>query len=333
MVSISTVIDIKAAPESLKASRYDRDIAPLFTQAERDAFSRAYTYDGIVDGYFLSSDDEELLAEVGRAMVRIDYAGAVRHIYQVISAVTVVGVLDTPNPQMNGYTAFIPLDAMQDEMGMMLNGRVTELLIREKGASDTRIPGKSESAEVITAALKSELAKEGRTLPGELAVNTWEAYTQDFIAASAGDDISMRVMIIILFVLSFLGIANTMLLAILERTKEIGMMRAQGMTDGQLVFTYMAEAAMIGVFGSILGMILGCLLNYYMIKYGIDFTEMTEAMGGDVGYRINGIYRSAWNMPVVIFSGIAASVISALTAYLPTRKAVKMTITDSLRFD
>ncbi|GHT79160.1 hypothetical protein FACS1894130_07150 [Spirochaetia bacterium] len=124
-----------------------------------------------------------------------------------------------------------------------------------------------------------------------------------------------------------------MLLAILERTKEIGMMRAQGMTDGQLVFTYMLEAGMVGFFGSVLGVIIGCLINIPMVKYGIDYSQMMEAMGGNMGYRVNGIFRSAWNVPVIIGTGIIAVLLSSVTAFFPTRRALEMPITESLRFE
>ena len=124
-----------------------------------------------------------------------------------------------------------------------------------------------------------------------------------------------------------------MLLAILERTKEIGMMRAQGMTDAELVLTYMIEAGMVGFFGALLGVILGCLINIPMVKYGIDFSQMMGSMNGNIGYRVNGVFRSAWNIPVVAGCGIIAVVLSSVTAFLPTRRALKMPITESLRFE
>jgi ABC-type lipoprotein release transport system permease subunit len=212
---------------------------------------------------------------------------------------------------------------------MMLNGQVTELLIREKGAADSRIPGISEAPDAIAVALSARVIK----LPPELGLYSWKDYAQDYIAASAADDISTRIMTVILFILSFLGIANTMLLAILERTKEIGMMRAQGMTDGQLVFTMMAEASLIGFFGALLGILLGCLANIPMVNYGIDFSAMAKSMGGDIGYRISSSFRSSWNVPVIIGSGIVAMAVSACMAYLPTRRALKMPVTESLRFE
>jgi ABC-type lipoprotein release transport system permease subunit len=208
----------------------------------------------------------------------------------------------------------------------MLEGRVTELLIRAKDADDAKVPGKAEEPAAIKAALPS-------ALPLELDVFPWQAYVEDYLGASGGDNISTRIMIIILFILSFMGIANTMLLAILERTRETGMMRALGMTDGQLIVTYMMEAGMVGFFGSLIGILLGCLINIPMVKYGLDFTGMTESMGGDIGYRVTGIFRSAWNIPVIAGSGIIATILAACMAFFPTRRALKMPVTESLRFE
>jgi ABC-type lipoprotein release transport system permease subunit len=262
-------------------------------------------------------------------MVRIDYSGAIRHVNQLISAV-VVGTINAPNPQLNNNMAFIPLDVLQDDAGLMLDGHVTELIIRQKNAGDSRIPGPPESAPVIKTALEKEL---GFPLLPELDIFGWEGYAKDFIAAAAGDNWSTRIVAVILFILSFLGIANTMLLAILERTKEIGMMRAQGMTDGQLIFTLMIEAGMVGIIGSVIGILVGCLVNIPMVEYGVDFSGMTETMGGNIGYRVNGVFRSAWNVKVIIATGIVATILSAVMAFFPTRRALKMPVTESLRFE
>ncbi|MCL1837669.1 MAG: FtsX-like permease family protein, partial [Treponema sp.] len=115
-------------------------------------------------------------------------------------------------------------------------------------------------------------------------------------------------------------------------TREIGMMRAQGMTDKQMVMVYMLEAGFLGFIGAILGMIVGCLLNYPMVKYGLDFSDMADTLGGGIGFRTTGLFRSVWNVPVIIGSGLAATILSAFMALFPTRRALKMPITDSLRF-
>jgi ABC-type lipoprotein release transport system permease subunit len=247
----------------------------------------------------------------------------------------VVGVVNSPNPKTNNNTAWIPLDMLQDETGLMLGGRVTELLIRAKDADRARVPGKNERPGAIRAALLTGGAGPGGTaaLRRDLDIFSWEDYARDYLGASGGDNVTSRIMTIILFILSFMGIANTMLLAILERTREIGMMRALGMTEGQLTAVYMMEAGMVGLFGSLAGIFLGCLITIPMVKYGVDFTAMTESVGGDIGYRVTGIFRSAWNPPVIVGSGIIATVLAACMAFFPARRALKMPVTESLRFE
>jgi len=105
------------------------------------------------------------------------------------------------------------------------------------------------------------------------------------------------------------------------------------MTDSQMIMTYMLEAGFLGIIGSVLGIIFGCIVNYPMVKYGIDFSAMAEVLSDGIGFRTTAIFRSVWNIPLIIGSGIAASLIASFMAYLPTRKALKMTITDSLRFE
>jgi ABC-type lipoprotein release transport system permease subunit len=327
-LQLSTVIDIKAPPDSLRREKYELDLQPLLSQGERALFEKTYSFDDLLDAWMLNTDDDTLLAAVLAAMVRVDYSGAIRHVNQLIP-VTLAGMINAPDPKLNYNSAFIPLSTLQGDTGMMLHGEVTELIIRKKNAGDSALPGADESAAAITAAIEAEAGP----LPSELTVQDWRAYGKDALAAAEGDNWSTRIMIIILFILSFLGIANTMLLAILERTREIGMIRAQGMTDGQLVFTLMLEAGMAGLIGSAAGVLIGCLITIPMVDPGINFGGMTDAMGGNIGYRISSVFRSAWNPPVIIFTGIAATVLSALVAYFPASRAIKMSITDSMRFD
>jgi len=331
-VRVSTVIDMVAAPEAVGEERFEEDLLPSLDEAGRALALRSYEKDPVIGEYYLNTDDPEALAALLRAMTAADYSGAIRHVNQLIDA-TVVGIVNSPNPKTNGNVAFMPLDALQGETGLMLDGAVTELLIRASVASDTALPGKAERPETIRAALDTALAASGRAMPEGLSVRGWEAYAEDYLAAAAGDNISTRIMIVFLFVLSFIGIANTMLMAVLERTKEIGMMRALGMTDGQLLLSYAIEAGMIGLLGSLAGVALGCLINLPMVTYGVDFSAMSKEMGGDFGYRVAALFRSAWNPATIAITAVAATLLSALMALPPTLRALRMPVTESLRFE
>jgi len=332
-VRINAIIDIKAVPETIRADKWEGELFPALRNEDKPLVEAAYEYQDFISGYLLVEEDEKALNDVLAAMIRAGYSGAVRHVNQILDA-KVIGVINSPAPLPNGNTAYIPLDVLQDESGMMLEGAVTELVIREKNAPDSRLPGKSESAAVITAALERGLAKEGYVMPDELQVHTWEEYMQNYLGYEAIENTMPQVVAGLLLLLSFLGISNTILLAILERTKETGMMRAMGMTDRQMILVYMLEAGFLGFIGSVLGIILGCIINYPMVKYGIDFTAIADFMGGSgIGFRTTSSFRSIWNVPVIIGSGIIATIISSCMAFFPTHRALKMPITESLRFE
>ncbi len=331
-VRISTVIDVVAAPESIREERFKTDLLDRVGEAESALLRQAYIQDPLLGDFFLESTDPATLEALLAIMKKAGYSGAIRHVNQLIDAV-VVGVLNTPNPKLNGNIAFLPLDALQDERGMMLNGQVTELLIRAADANENALPGRLEKPEVISAALRRTLKEGGNTLPEGLAVYGWLDYAADYAAAAAGDNVSTRIMALFLFVLSFIGIANTMLMAVMERTKEIGMMRALGMTDGQLLLSYAFEAGLVGLIGSLIGIALGCLLNIPMVNTGIDFSAMSKEMGGDFGYRIASVFRSAWNLGTIIGTGVVATLVSALMALPPTLRALRLPVTETLRFE
>ncbi|MCL2600384.1 MAG: FtsX-like permease family protein [Treponema sp.] len=333
-VNVSARIDVPGVPERLGLARW-QELMDILGPGEQALMHGAYYYDEFIGAYLISDDvyfDDEMMALVLETMLRAEFSGALRHIHQLFSAV-VVGVVNSPDPAINGNVAFVPMDVMQGEEGMLLEGHVTELLIRHGNATPDRLPGRNESAAYIAAVLENGLAEMGMALPPGLAVFSWMDYSQDYLGyetlqRGAGNALSG-----LLLLLAFLGISNTILLAVLERTKEIGMMRAMGMTDGQMVQVYMLEAGFLGFFGAVLGIIVGCLINYPMVVHGIDVSAMGDALGGGVGFRVTTHYRSMWNIPVIIGSGVVATIVASLMAFIPTRRAVKMPITDSLRFE
>jgi ABC-type lipoprotein release transport system permease subunit len=96
---------------------------------------------------------------------------------------------------------------------------------------------------------------------------------------------------------------------------------------------YMLEAGLLGFFGSVLGIITGCAINYPMVAYGIDVSSMADSLGGGVGFRVASLFRSMWNIPVIMGSGIIATVLAACMAFFPIRRVLRMPITNSLRFE
>ena len=121
-----------------------------------------------------------------------------------------------------------------------------------------------------------------------------------------------------------------MLMAIYERVRELGMMRAMGMKDRAISLAFMFEAGGIGLIGSLIGIALGIIINIPLVYFGIDLGFMLRDM--DMGYRIQSVMRGAWKANTYFIAFAAGVVLSMLAAWIPTRRALKMTIPECLRY-
>jgi ABC-type lipoprotein release transport system permease subunit len=254
-----------------------------------------------------------------------DESGKVKHINQVMDF-KVAGIVNSPNPKTNGNVGYVPLDILQDEAGLLLEGKITEICIRKHGASFNSLPGKDESKQVIANDLK-------HVLPADLIVVDWKDEIKDFEAIMKSKSGGSKVFTLLLVIIAFIGIANAMLMAVIERTREIGMLRALGMTDSMILKAFVYEAGFIGLIGSLSGIFIGIIINIYMVNFGLDLSSYMKGFGSDYGFRVVGEFKAAWNWETIIFSGIIGTLLSALTAILPVKKALKMPVTDALRFE
>lgn len=130
---------------------------------------------------------------------------------------------------------------------------------------------------------------------------------------------------LIVFLASFV-IVNTMMMAIFERIREIGTLKAMGMTDREIFWNFTLEGAMIGSLGGISGGIVGYILVLYFSVQGINMSAM-EAL--DLPFKFQ-IYPSV-SVMVLIITIFLAIVISALSAMWPARTAKKLTPAEALR--
>jgi putative ABC transport system permease protein len=118
-------------------------------------------------------------------------------------------------------------------------------------------------------------------------------------------------------VIALLGIANTLALSIVERTREIGLLRAVGMSRRQVGQTIRWEAVITAVFGALLGLLIGV---------GIGFGVVTSL--GDSGL---GSFAIPWDQLAI---GLVAAALAGLIASLgPARKAARMDVLQAIAYE
>lgn len=115
-------------------------------------------------------------------------------------------------------------------------------------------------------------------------------------------------------IIAFFGIINTMALSVLERTREIGLLRAVGMTRNQLRSSVRWEAVIVGIFGALLGVIMGVLLAYAGI------TALPDEF----------ITKTAIPWANLVVYVVLGGVLGVLAAYFPARRAAKLNVLDAI---
>lgn len=132
----------------------------------------------------------------------------------------------------------------------------------------------------------------------------------------------------IVLLMASIGILNLMLMAVYERTREMGVLAALGMKGRQLMGLFLLEGMFIGVIGAIIGMIVSWLLVTAVARVGIDYS-MAEGTGDITALIGNRLYPS---IPIenIIFYGIAVVFIAAVASLIPAWQASRNEPAESL---
>ncbi len=132
----------------------------------------------------------------------------------------------------------------------------------------------------------------------------------------------------IVLLMAGIGILNLMLMAVYERTREMGVLAALGMKGRQLMGLFLLEGMFIGVIGAIIGCFLSWLLVLAVGQVGIDYS-MAQGTGDITALIGNRLYPS---IPIanIIFYGLAAVIVAALASLIPAWQASRNEPAESL---
>ena len=131
-------------------------------------------------------------------------------------------------------------------------------------------------------------------------------------------------------IIAFLGafvIANVMMMAVLERKREIGILKAMGMPPREILGLFLMEGILLGLFGSLAGVGVGQVLNLVFAKVGMDFSSAMASLSWPLD---NIVYATVpWgDAALLVLLGVA---VAAVIAFLPSRSASKLDPIDAIR--
>ncbi len=160
-------------------------------------------------------------------------------------------------------------------------------------------------------------------------VRTYREIAPEFDMIEEGSAISKQVITVIVMLALLFGIINTMLMAVLERTKEIGMLRAIGMFKRKIFLMIVLETFMISLVSAPVGLIAGFLTNVYFEKNGgMDLSQYAGALeqyGGDA------IFYPEIAQSTYFFLMLVVIITALMGAIYPAIKAVNLKPLEAIR--
>lgn len=195
-----------------------------------------------------------------------------------------------------------------DEL-LRMNGRITEVAVS--------IRGELEGADLFDARARLQAA-----LGGEATVATWSeiaTYLTDIILFQR---IMYAVVGVVLLLVVLTGIANTMLMSVLERVREIGTMMALGVRRRQIVTLFLTESALLGFLGGAAGAALGSLVVLALHQQGLDFPPP----GTHIPNLVRPTIGIGFNLAAVGLATLGATI----AAVYPASRAAKLRPVEAL---
>lgn len=179
---------------------------------------------------------------------------------------------------------------------------------------------KNDNTEAVTKQLSAEFPK--------MNVENWLQLSPDAGAlVGAMNQYTYIFTIIILLALCF-GIVNTMLMVIMERIRELGMLMAIGMNRARVFGMIMLETVFLSLTGGTLGILLGWMASNHFEKSGINLYFWKEAFG-EMGFS-SMIYPSIDNS-VIVYTAIMVVIAGIVSAIYPAMKAIRLKPVEAIR--
>ena len=161
---------------------------------------------------------------------------------------------------------------------------------------------------------------------GSLSVQSWTSLGDVAALISLAGKIYFWGEIIVAFLGAFI-IANVTMMVVLERRREIGILKSMGMEPWRILRLFLVEGVLLGIIGSAAGALLGTGVNAWLSVKGIDFSRNIAGTGIPMDNIVHpGVHPL--NVALLFLVGVA---VSAVVAFLPSRGAARMDPIDAIR--
>jgi putative ABC transport system permease protein len=266
--------------------------------------------ENVKEGRWLTGNDADSLL-IGRGLAdamgvhvgdRITMVGSDTHKQNRQRTMNVVGIYDIGMPSLEKTMAYISLAEAQTLFGLPNQSTEIEVNLKDVG----------KEASVVNALAPA--------LPG-YEVESWDKNYPEIATALTSKGIVMDIFSVIIELIAGIGVLNLLLMAVFERTREIGLLGALGLKPGQISSLFLLEGAMIGLVGVAAGAVLGMLVNAAFGRVGFDYSSFAGA--AEFMALISGRVYPSLGVGKLFGRGLTILIISILAAWIPSREAAR----------
>jgi ABC-type lipoprotein release transport system permease subunit len=267
---------------------------------------------GVISGDFITADDREGVV-IGKPLAdkfKVKVGDQVSLLVNTSDGTVneqnfvVRGIYTTNNFLYDEETIFMPLAKAQTVTGTENHASTIFVILKDREQSDA-----------VAAALQSSGYK----------IQTWQKMNELIVEFNKFASAYMVVLYLIVLAITATVVTNTLVMAVFERTREIGILSAIGMKGRRIMAQFLAEAFLIATGGVIGGLILGGLFVAYATKYGFNIGNV-----GVNGIMIGDTIHAHLNIRDAIALTVTAYVITLLASLYPALLAARMEPVEAL---
>ena len=271
----------------------------------------------VVEGDFLSSSQRNPIVIGQKLAERLDLdlrSRIVLSFQDVEGEITggafrVAGIFDSFSNQYDESTVFV----LQDDLNRLIGSENALHMIR----IDT---DQLSEAEVYARQLQLEFPN--------LEIKSWREIAPELRYIFDMMDISLYMVMIIITIGLIFSIINTMLMAVLERTRELGMLRAIGMNKGRTFSMIMLETFFLTMVGTPAGLLFSWLTITYFSHSGIDLSAFSEGLSA---YGFSTVIYPELSFSYYLNITLMIAVASILSAIYPAIRTLKLNPVQAIR--
>ena len=282
-------------------------------------------HERIQEGEFLSDDAareiiighklaEEIQVGLGDEVVAVTQAtdGSVGNDLYIV-----VGTFKTGDVGMDQSGGYIHIDDAEELLALY-----------DQAHGITVLTGNAEEVEAYSAALSAAVAVEEK-----IQVQPWWEASPATAQMMGMRDFTAYFLLGIVFAVAAFGIVNTMMMSVYERTREMGVLRALGLSKGKLVWLVVFESFFLAGLAATIGLVLGGLADWYLVAHGLDFTSSMPDGFSWEGVMLDPVMKGAVHAEGIVLTVAAVFIVSILSSLWPAWRATRLQPVTAIRED